>query len=460
MGDGRALWTGELQIKNNDGNITYVDAVEKGVGITPFAWTKNASHSNGEQYVDELVHSGLESMVVQRNKLDGTSDMIGFSIFKNGKWKSMTLRVGKQTRPAHIKYHFDDPEAEARLMDYLIRRDLGMPMDAPVNKVRFAEWERNFARNNGEQTARFYDLLGFQEAPTAGNKTSSGGAIDLNGIRFFDAYHGEFKHLYGRLALKEQVDLQKPYIELINGWLKSAKYKYLDQTFNKSMDGYFDRAFRRTLIQLRLSRLGLSTKDAAWIISSNYAVASSVSDAADALQNAVNEDIAVKIYPYEQTIKPAAFDIRKILRSTMKILSENSNTDRSEEIFVNTRDWAGLPAGKYEDLKKNYVNAVRNLVKTFDGVKPNWISNAEKITKIERPDQMREDFRLKYVERIYKLIENGAGWEAVSNLMDEASNSVADEHVLNPQATSKNSLNALVRANRGGMCKELFSVAN
>ncbi len=458
QGDGRALWTGELKLKAADGSILYVDGVQKGVGPTPYAWLNNSSHKDGKQNTNELIVSGIRSMADVRNQLDSTSDILGFVIRDpSGELRSMTLRVGRQTRPAHIRYFSDEPANEKKLMDYIVTRDLGLPIGTSVTDEMFLAWELNFARNNGEDTARVFALNAFYEHPTMGNKTTTGGSVDLNGRQYLDAYHVNLTHLYGRLNVGDQVQYQREYIGSMYYYLKEAKYRTNVNTveLKKNMEKAFNLTFETTASKIFLNSLGLSQVE---IDQVPREVRLEVFRSIEVLMRATGNSAIPKMMMDTTNIVPASFETRKILRGTMAAfaLSVADRTAAMAELYKNNYKWNTTRPTDHEEPKARYEAAITALISSTGGrVNPAWIKAAALRTKLERFDSTSDGVWDKWGHPIREKAEAGQSWVHVSNQMQKAANSYVDPQ--RPERTSA-MLKPLVEI-RAPSCSTLFGVA-
>lgn len=462
IGDGRALWTGELKLKTTDGKTLYIDGVQKGVGATPFAWTDNPTHKDGIQNTNELIVSGVRSMADQGNNLDSTGDVLGFTIQDaDGKYRSMTLRLGRQTRPAHIRYHSDTPDLEKKMTDYIVKRDLGLPIETSVTDQMFLEWQRQFTINNAEETARVFALQGFFEHPTAGNKTTTGGSIDLNGRQYLDAYHVNMHHLYGRLKVGEQVSLQRRYISQINNYLRDAKYRLNVNTNErtKELNALFDQHFKNTASKLFLMRLGLSPAE---IRQLDPKLRLEFYRVVDQLMRAEGTR-PVDMKMHNDAVVPAAFDTRKILKGTMAAIAKLQRDGKPtalNELYKVDWKWAtlaesdyALPDTAYQSLwsrtvskfrsmvqyfkngqvtylgmRNQYESTVQKIIKELGGqIKPTWIASAAIRTDQVRFDNTTDGVWDEYIHPIrHKAEAFETSWVEISRLMEESAKRFVD----------------------------------
>jgi hypothetical protein len=458
MGDGRALWTGELKLERPDGKILYVDGVQKGVGPTPYAWLKNETHRDGKQNTSELIISGIRSMADLGNQLDSTGDILGFTITdSNGEVRSMTLRVGRQTRPAHIRYHDDNPRDEKKMMDYIVARDLGEPVGTPVTDEMFIQWERNFAVNNAEDAARLFVLNGFYEHPTMGNKTTTGGSIDLNGRQYLDAYHVNMTHLYGRLYVGDQVSIQKSYLKYINGYLQNASYRTRTDIrgLTAKFDALFDETFKTVASKLFLNNLGLSDIEIAKVPANvRIQFFHAISDLMRAEGNEPRDLIMLN-----KNVIPAAFDTRKILRGTMRAfaMSPAARAAMMSDLYKVDYKWNTTNPEDHPDLKARYEKAVDAVIGSLGGrVQLSWIAAAARRNRASRFDSTSDGIWDQYAHPIREQAESGkVPWTAISDQMEKAAS-----HFIDPERPVR--ANAMLKPKlrlTAPMCRDLFGRA-
>lgn len=455
QGDGRALWTGELKLRAADGSILYVDGVQKGVGPTPFAWLNNPTHSDGRQNTNELIISGIRSMADLQNQLDSTGDILGFVIDDgSGELRSMSLRVGRQTRPAHIRYFSDEPANEKKIMDYIVTRDLGLPIGTDVTDAMFLKWERRFAKNNAEDSARVFALNAFFEHPTMGNKTTTGGSIDLNGRQYLDAYHVNLTHLFHQMKVGEQVQYQRAYIRWVNEELMSAGYRSNVNTnaMTQEMIEVFNATFEDIASKLFLNSLGLAKIE---INRLPNKVRKNIYRAVEDLMRAVGNKAIPRMMMDTKKVIPAAFDTRKILRGTMAAFALPSHERESAmaELYSNDYKWNTTAPSDHPKLKAKYESAVEAVIAALGSkVKPQWIRSAALRTKLERFDSIDDGVWEKWGHPIREKAEAGESWAHVSELMQKASDTYVD-----PQRPQRKS--AMLKAsieNHAPSCSSLF----
>ena len=427
MGDGRALWTGELKLERPDGRLLYVDAVIKGVGQTPFAWLKNESHSDGKQSIEEMVNSAFLSLAGERNQLDTTADLFGFRVAKDGAVKSMTLRLGNQTRVAHPSFHADNKQNFKKMMDYIVARDLGLPLETRVTRKSKSEWIWMFTNNIAAEAARFYDLDLIQESPTNGNKTSRGGTIDLAGLRYLDGYHTEYKHLFHQLKVSHQNHYIKSYIDRMVGYMKKAGYvSILSHPFLLDrLHKQFQMTFAAEFSTLALNRLGLSAEEIARIpadVKKEF-VASLVE-----LKTA-RGSVQVDLPGGNKKVIPAAFETRRILMTTMKVLAAgDTSTGATSEIFQTDRRWRSGVI--YPTLRSNYLISVKRIMESLGSLtpQPSWIARAQEVGQHTRKELPRSsDFYDRYTGQAVEVARGGRlDFQTLTTMIESAADQLSD----------------------------------
>lgn len=430
MGDGRALWTGEIKFQGANGQTLYVDAVQKGVGQTPFAWLKNDSHSDGKQAVDELVNSAFLSRVNARNQLDSSEDLFGFRIHRGGKVTSSTLRLGNQTRVAHPSFHADNKNDFKKMMDYIVKRDLGLPLEGKVGTKNVNEWLRFFTTNIAEEAARFFDLDMIQESPTAGNKTSRGGTIDLAGVRYFDAYHTNYKHLFGRLNVGDQKAYMAAYLEQIARFFARNGYSNLpQQKLSNLMQREFKNVWNRKFEELTLNRLGLTAEEAAKIPAEQR---SEMARAVEYLKS-IYREVGVDMPGGNKNTFPAEFDTREVLKNTMQYFSKKGSYDVGADfllVFDTNRSWAeNVRHPRLDKIMTEYLKAAAEVGKVLSP-KPlaSWAEKAERVGHVRRPEFPKsDDFWEAYTGAIVEDVKSGkGGLKEISARIEQAADKLVD----------------------------------
>jgi hypothetical protein len=386
QGDGRALWSGELVFQAADGRYHYVDVIQKGVGATPFAWIGNPGHEDGLQSVGELVKSAILTDANLRNGLDPTADLFGFTALHGDQVVSRSVRVGHQIRPAHHLWHADNPRDYRRILEYDVRRNLGLPLDAPVGQAEIRQFLLHFAENSAEETARGFDLHGIQQNPTAGNKTTRGGSIDLGGWLYLDAHHSEYRHLFDQLEFGKQIDYQLDYFPIL---LQAMDQAYVGKPISqRALERAFETRLEDTLERVWLARLGLTPEESARV---KPRTAKKFREAVEELYRAEGNGKATmrggKING--QGITPAAYDMRRAFAATLgaRARPESERAEALRQAFVSDRSWFSAAPGDHAKARKAYLNAVEKIVRELSPagkVEPRWGERARSVNAAHR----------------------------------------------------------------------------
>ncbi|WP_082411651.1 protein adenylyltransferase SelO family protein [Methylogaea oryzae] len=238
LGDGRALWLGEIVRKTADDRMRYLDVVVKGIGATPLAWLKHPkkSHRDGMVGLTEAVHEYVYSLAAVRNGIDAAQVLavieLPFQRAAGGEKAALVVRVGNHLRFAHYRYFSNQPERLETLFEYGLKRDMGLPLDYPVGRQDARAYLDRILAHLAEEAAAYYDLHAVHGSPTFGNRTSDGASIDLSTFVYLDAHHAEYRYmpgcsysLGGRWGQHEQLfvlfsDLMK--------LLRGSRFKYAD----------------------------------------------------------------------------------------------------------------------------------------------------------------------------------------------------------------------------------------
>ena len=267
MGDGRAVWSGEIQA-NIDGRTRPVDVVLKGIGKTSLEWQGHdeASHKDGLQSSREGIHSYIISQINQKNHIDSTQDLAVIEltdvIKKDQKYgnqpATITVRLGQQVRMGHLSYWSMDETSKqyTKMFNYSVNRALNRPVGAMVDRAVIEKYLELFVRNLAVESARYNDLMAMHGSLTRGNRTTEGLSIDNGTWQYLDGYHMEFTSVGGNFG--DQTDSIKMYINDFFNYTCRGNVD-LFNTFSdlqvKSRE-LFDKIYQESLLWFRLKRIG------------------------------------------------------------------------------------------------------------------------------------------------------------------------------------------------------------
>jgi uncharacterized protein YdiU (UPF0061 family) len=393
LGDGRAVLSGELQLRGAHGEIIYLDILLKGIGITPLAWSNHEDplHKDGFQSMDEAAHSFVQSEASYQNGSLGTIDLAVIELpflrpGNDGKMISaaITIRLGTQTRLAHLRYFVDQPKKFAQIYEYSVKRDLGLSLDTKVTAKVVDQHLKQFSERLASEAAFYYDMHAVHGSPTMGNRTTNGGGIDFGTFRYLDAHHQNYRYLFDQLQLGGkygQTAQIKDYLTDMFLMLDLAKYrKRPSLSRQKELRLLFNQKFKEILIQRALTRLGL-TPDQIEKLSER-----SKNQFYSAYKNLNEVEGAEVKLPDGRKVRPAFFDVRKVLSQSMSASDSDSNSkawpEAWKEAFNNERSWRSRVTSKAaSQAKDEYRSAITNLAKRLN---PSKIEMSEISERAER----------------------------------------------------------------------------
>ncbi|MCK5073107.1 MAG: YdiU family protein [Bacteriovoracaceae bacterium] len=412
LGDGRAAWAGELSVLSERGTKRNVDVVLKGIGQTPLAWTNHSDpgHSDGLQSMNEAVHSFIMSEINAKNQLDTSIDLavIEIPLTKEDKHTgktskaAITVRVGGQTRIAHYRYFSDNQSQFERIFEYIIKRDLGLPQNTKVDKKLVDDYLTMFVKNISEEAARYYDLHAVHASPTPGNRTTLGSTIDMGTFRYLDGHHQNYRYLFDKLKLEGQTNQLRSYIHQIFKYMENAQYRLTPgKEERESFFSMYNKTFESTVEKIWLLRLGLSDNEIEKLSSISKKNFTTLVRELYELSGSQESSFG------RRKFVPAGLDVRKILGSTMEVISGQDSSKDLAWLFKNERGWATLGSNETTDLAKRYRNSVQNILYELPGnkIKKRWIKNASLMTKQNRFENGRGFFD-SYEKPILKMLED------------------------------------------------------
>jgi uncharacterized protein YdiU (UPF0061 family) len=375
QGDGRAVWAGEQQIKLADGRILYLDFSLKGSGRTPLARAVldrggekglNTQYSDGLQSMEEAVRGFIASNTLARNGLESVQDLavielpIQKAIGKSGNTAkaALTVRVGTQTRMGHLEYFTEEPEKFRKLFEYTVKRDLGLPLDAVVTDKVVGDYFLQLGGNTGKESAVYLDNNWLHGSLTRGNQTTKGVPIDFGTFEAMDAFHGEHKYLYERLFTKNQSKDIYDYVERAYTMAKNAGFQ--SSVSLEQVKKEFTHTYTEKLTDLRLQRLGLTEEQIAAL-------------PANLKSEFFNTTEKLALMPgkkpmefYLGKIKPAAFDLRNILRESLKVAETGAaSTDPAwVNALIPKTSWNTLSESDLTKVPQGFKKAPKNAIYT------------------------------------------------------------------------------------------------
>jgi uncharacterized protein YdiU (UPF0061 family) len=441
LGDGRALWVGEITNPNANNTIRYLDVVIKGIGITPLAWRNHPkkSHRDGQVGLTEAVHEYIYSLAAVKNGIDAVSPLavIELPFFRDatGEKAALIVRIGNHLRFAHYRYFSNQPQQLEKIFEYGLKRDLGLPQNYMVTPQDVHDYLDLIVTNLAHEAAVYYDLHAVHGSPTFGNRTSRGGTIDLSTFVYLDAHHGEYSYMPGRTyalggkwGQHEQIFVL--FSELVK-LLRSSQFKYANDI---SQEKFFWEKFRdtmkRTLTHQWLKRVGLAESEI-----------SALSD--DAKKRFHN--IVTALYETQGTRKiklnrgktlMAAFKPRKILSHTVRHFCKFKNIDFIwENLFRVHRNWGTLNLFQAQPFVTEYLKSVEQIVDELDKtgkIVSTWKYRSQQMRLSERRELGADFFydseRFASSKEVLAQIHQGkADWKLISSTAAAAVEKLVDQ---------------------------------
>ncbi|MCR9204581.1 MAG: protein adenylyltransferase SelO family protein [Halobacteriovoraceae bacterium] len=435
-GDGRAAWSGEQIVGGNgEGKAKrHVDYVLKGTGQTPLAWTNHTqeTHKDGLQGLKEAIHSFIISEANGGNQLDTTIDLAVIKLpikrlSKDGEevYTAITLRVGNQTRLAHLRYFTDNPSQFEKIFHYILRRDLAISSSEKITEEHVERYLKMFTENLAEEMARYYDLYVTHGSPTPGNRTTLGSSIDLSTMRYHEAFHGDYRYL-GGMKMANQEEHLKTYVRSLFVYMAQAKYSYPATEANaKTMEKYFESQIDKNLEKLWLSRMGLSDSEIKRLPKS------SKRRFIQFLKEMHQAQGKVPITYAGREMIPAAFDMREILSRAASVL-QLPKEDQGRawvELLKSDKKWFSLPNVEIEKWANSFQGHFEDLIEPLSQDQVNlkrWVKKA----RFQTPDktQIRGQSRLKNKEDILlsDIVKNKGDVESWSKSANKLANELVD----------------------------------
>lgn len=368
-GDGRVIWHSELQFHQIDDRIAYLDLLIKGIGQTPNAWTNHPDeqHRDGLLSMREAVHSFIMSEANRLNHLNSPVDVAVIEIpnqklnSKTGQYENaaISIRLGNQTRIAHLDYHSKNQNSFRTLANYIVNRSLGYASNHEVTLGDVEDYLYQFARHLGIEAARYNDLHLLHGSPTSGNFTTNGGMTDLGTLQYLDAHHEDLRYFANHLTYGNQTfEFLSQIRYVLYSFQKSNYFPFVSDLENVLIQ-IFEETKKQELTQLWLERLGLN-KDLRSLISSK--TKRKFYDATLRLFLAKGDkkkDVGA------QKIFPAKYDMRNVFSKVIKTIDTLGKTKNKnyriiennliESLFISDRSWATTEKSQIIGERKQWI---------------------------------------------------------------------------------------------------------
>lgn len=364
LGDGRAVWVGEIIKQLESGQLQYLDVVLKGTGTTPLAWFNHPreNHKDGQINLTEAVHEYIYSSAAKNCGFNAPQVLavIELPFYRkiNNENAAIVVRVGNHLRFAHYCYFADNPTQLKHIFKYGLKRDMGLRLTHLVTLNDVQSYLHFIVSNLASEAAIYFDVHAVHGSPTFGNITSDGGTIDFATFVFTDAHHSHYSYMAeGENRLGGEWGQTEQFFNLFNkliSTLKSSHFEYAQEI--NSVEYYlrqFSEKFEQILSFRWLTRIGLSE---------NEINALSIETKEHFYENVkliYELNGSKKIKFKQRKIFMAAFEPRNILSETANYIDKFDEINIIwEQLFKVNRSWGTY---KLTDAK-HYIKAYQKSV--------------------------------------------------------------------------------------------------
>ena len=364
LGDGRAVWVGEIITKLESGYFKTIDVTLKGIGVTPFAWLNHPkqSHRDGMVGLTEAVHEYIYSLAAKKNGINavGVLAVIKLPFIRevDNEHAAIVVRVGNHLRFAHYCYFADNATQLKKLFEYGLKRDMGLALTHTVKPEDIRDYLEFIVINLASDAAIYFDVHAVHGSPTFGNITSCGGTIDFATFVYTDAHHTNYSYMPdGANILGGEWGQTEQFFNLFSilvDILRSSRFRYEKEImpveyFLES----FNEKFEQVLTNRWLKRIGLSEQEINALSINNKECFYETVKLIYELKG------SKKIKFNQRKTFLAAFEPRNILSATADHIENFDNaTVIWEQLFKVNRSWGTY---SYTDAKP-YINAYQKSV--------------------------------------------------------------------------------------------------
>lgn len=372
LGDGRAIWVGEIVNKLDSGTFQYLDVVLKGTGITELAWFNHPreSHRDGQIGITEAVHEYIYSLAAKKNGISSATILavikLPFDREVDNESAAIIVRVGNHLRFAHYHYFSDNPVQLKQIFEYGLKRDRGLPLTYSLKAGDIQNHLDFIVTNLASDAAIYFDVHAVHGSPTFGNVTSCGGSIDFSTFVYLDAHHGQYSYMSGNEnSLGGECGQTEQFFNLFSILVNTLKKSQFDYEKEILPVEYFLRKFNDTLqhnLTYRwLTRVGLSKEEI-------NRLSEDSKDRFYEIIKIIYELKGLKKIQFNQKkIFMAAFEPRKIMSGTADCI-KNFDTPLIvwNKLFKVNRNW-----GTYtQEYAKPYINIyLKSIIVIIDELK-------------------------------------------------------------------------------------------
>ena len=440
LGDGRAIWVGEIVNELESGQIQYLDVVLKGTGTTELAWLNHPkeSHKDGQVSLTEAVHEYIYSSAAKANGISavGVLAVIELPFYRevDNEKAAIVVRVGNHLRFAHYCYFADNSAQLQKIFEYGLKRNLGLTLDHSVNAKDVRNYLDFIVDNLATDAAIYFDVHAVHGSPTYGNITSCGGTIDFATFVYTDAHHSNYSYMPDGANLLGGVWGQtEQFFNLFSNLvvaLKKSHFKYEAEILSVEffLESYNEK-FEQVVTYRWLKRIGLSEQEIDSLSIDNKEFFYEIVKLIYELNG------SKKIRFNQKRIFMAAFEPRKILSATADHIKNIDNfTVIWKQLFKVNRSW-----GTYKLANaKPYIKVFqKSILKIVNELKPSkeliaiWQQRSKAIRLSERNEPGADFFydseRFFASEKVLRQINSGnVSWRKISETAEISTSKLTD----------------------------------
>lgn len=440
LGDGRAIWVGEIVNKLDSGAFQYLDVVLKGTGITELAWFNHPkeSHRDGQVGITEAVHEYIYSSAAIKNGISSSAILavikLPFDREIDNESAAIIVRVGNHLRFAHYHYFSDNPVQLKEIFEYGLKRDRGLPLTYSL-KIGDTQNHLDFIVTNlASDAATYFDVHAVHGSPTFGNVTSCGGSIDFSTFVYLDAHHGHYSYMSdNENSLGGVCGQTEQFFNLFSILVDALKKSQFEHATEILPVEYFLRKFndvlQHKLTYRWLVRIGLSKEEI------NRLSADSKDRFYEIIKIIYELKGLKKIQFNQKKIFMAAFEPRKIMSGTADCIeSFDSPLIIWNKLFKVNRHW-----GTYtqEDAKPYIDIYLKSIIVIIDELKASketiaaWKQRSKTIRLSERNEPGTDFFYgserfLASTEVLQQISLGNISWQEMSKTANTTASALAD----------------------------------
>jgi hypothetical protein len=306
-----------------------------------------------------------------------------------------------------------------------------MDTSAAVTEADVMRYLNQFTDHLAEEAAHYLDLHFVHGSPTAGNRTSMAGTIDVGTARFLDAHHGNYSYLFEKRNLSGQTTKLREYVESLLSYMATAKRIEVKDAklILKNLSQQYAARFKDVQARLALRRLGLDEK----------AISSLSQNAIDDFGKASRKlyyQVGVKpVSAGEKQVLPAAYDVRSVFSKSIGAWKKSKNIESAEwkRVFKNGKSWASLPEPASTEAAADFKRAVERVMNKLAPSSrelDEWEARAARMNRNNRASPGKSFYygEEKYAEDspILKAIRGRKSFEEINRIAEDSIEALVD----------------------------------